>query len=104
MSNSTGKRFVNALLKVVFGLLSGWSLLGLAWSLPPATTLLAQTFHPTPWLVTSLQASPNLTMYLPIVSRSLPTFEEQLLDLINAERRARGLTSLSTPNLLMQVT
>lgn len=53
------------------------------------------------FLVINLQLSPS-RVYLPIIIY-LPTYEEQLLNLINAERRTRGLTTLSTSSMLMQV-
>jgi uncharacterized protein YkwD len=52
---------------------------------------------------TTLQASSAITVYLPIIHRS-PTPEEELVDLINAERSRQGITPpLQINPLLMQV-
>ncbi len=45
----------------------------------------------------------SIKTYLPLILRSWPPFEEQLINLINAERSSRGLATLSRSDLLMQV-
>lgn len=54
------------------------------------------------WPQTVIQSSNSYTVYLPIIYRS-PTFEEQLVDLINAERAKQGLGTLSINSVLAQV-
>jgi uncharacterized protein YkwD len=51
---------------------------------------------------TTLQASSAITIYLPVIYRS-PTPEEELIDLINAERSRLGRDPLQINPLLMQV-
>jgi len=51
---------------------------------------------------TTLQASPVITVYLPIIHRS-PTQEEELVDLINAERSRQGIGPLQINSVIMQV-
>ncbi|HXV44511.1 MAG TPA: CAP domain-containing protein [Anaerolineae bacterium] len=100
MSNfSSNKSTAGALLRRAFSLLTGLSLLGLSWSFSPVTTQ-ASSHLPRP---AAIQVPAGIKLYLPLISRRLPTFEERLLDLINAERTARGLTALSADSTLMQV-
>jgi uncharacterized protein YkwD len=51
---------------------------------------------------TTLQASSAITIYLPIIYRS-PTPEEELVDLINAERARLGIAPLQINWVIMQV-
>ena len=90
------------LFRLVICLLLGSILYGLSVSLhliPPVTV---QASPQTPKPVTAIQASSSITVYLPVIIRSA-SFEEQLLNLINAERSSRSLATLSANSLLMQV-
>jgi uncharacterized protein YkwD len=102
MSHPICGRSVTIWSRLGFCLLLESILLGLSLSLyliPPVTV---QASPQTPKPVTTIQASSSITVYLPVIIRSA-TFEEQLLNLINAERSSRSLATLSADNLLMQV-
>ena len=80
----------------------GLSLFLLNWSWFPVGIPTVQASPMLPLSLTTLQASSSPTVYLPIIIRS-SSFETQLLNLINAERASRGLSTLSADNLLAQV-
>lgn len=102
VSSSIRNKSTGALLKSAFSVLTGLSLFLLAWGFSPATNAPVQAAAQIARPVTAIQASGDITLYLPILLKSL-TFEDQLLSLLNAERSARSLATLSADNLLMQV-
>jgi uncharacterized protein YkwD len=84
---------------IVLGFIAG-VLAGLLFLLP--TPMPAQASIEVLEQSATLHASSAITIYLPIIYRG-PTPEEELVNLINAERSRRGLTPLQINPLLMQV-
>lgn len=94
------RKMMRVLFQVVI-LLAGPTLMGITLVLLPAPPPV-QADAKISWSDTTLQSSAAYTIYLPIIHRT-PTFEEQLIDLLNAERTQRGLSTLGTDTLLVQV-
>jgi uncharacterized protein YkwD len=100
MNQPMGRKFVSTSLRLTCSLVVGLNLCGLSLSLFPAAAVQASPQMPPP--ATAIQATAGITLFLPILFSS-PTVEEQLLNLINAERSTRGLAPLDADNLLRQV-
>ncbi len=93
-------RFLRSVLQMVLvGL--GPLLLAVALSLLPSPSPV-QASGQAPLPATRLQSRTAVTIYLPLIQH-WPTPEEQLLELINAERQRRGTAALSFDATLLQV-